>query len=812
MRVRTWAVVALAVTVAVAGGWSYLWAQNGVEAEPDACLSADTSVYVRLNGTETFSDSFKKTAAHKAIYYSGLAQMVVPLVERAMNMALQQSNTPPNAQPVLATMHKVALHVLKHGATIGVVPRLLGTEATIVLHDAGKNGLADEIQSRVQDFLEIKKVDGHDLYTLTFAAQRGQNVQVGWWKHGPHLAVTIGFGDPMAAFKRANGEGSNLTNSPKYGSYKAKAEFDPASQVWVDFETLMLQVPIPQVQTFLDQSGLRGLKGIKVQVGFEGDAVRTDIDALTGKRDGFLNLFDGPPLSLEKLPALPGDTQAVMASSLDAAGAYDVVIGTARKLIETFHPEQADRIDAHLAKINHFLGYNLRDDLLAALGDSMLIYQSSLDGPLGFGGISLAVAVRDKQRLAATLDKQVALLTAQDSKAFVERKAVEGMDLWIGGYREGGFPLAPTIGLNDDWMVVGIFSPAQVLRFFRLQKEDTGRWKAPARLEKLMAHSGQEGHGFIVTDPGPLARALASTIPMIAAMARNASPELELDLTKLPDIEKMVSGIFAGVAVYSVDDQGLHLVSHSAVPMSGLGGLTAGIGVAALLPAVQSARDAARLTQDRNNQKQIGLAIHNYHDVFKALPRGTDRRASNLKVEQRLSWMASVLPFVEQTAAYDKLDFSQPWDSEVNAAVTGSKIPSFQNPLSKDSPANSTHYVGIAGVGKDAPTLKVDHPRAGVFGYDRETSFRDIRDGTSNTIAVMGVNKQLGPWGQGGPSSVRGLTAKPYIHGPDGFGTDHRGVNALLADGSVRTISKDVDPAVLEALVTKSGGEVVNLK
>ena len=118
----------------------------------------------------------------------------------------------------------------------------------------------------------------------------------------------------------------------------------------------------------------------------------------------------------------------------------------------------------------------------------------------------------------------------------------------------------------------------------------------------------------------------------------------------------------------------------------------------------------------------------------------------------------------------------------------------------------------MAGVGKDAPLLKTDHPRAGVFGYNRVTRLRDITDGTSNTIAVTEVNKKLGPWAQGGGSTIRSLTKKPYINGPDGIGGPWGGgggVQAAFADGSVRFISEDIDPSVMKALVTIRGGETI---
>ena len=153
------------------------------------------------------------------------------------------------------------------------------------------------------------------------------------------------------------------------------------------------------------------------------------------------------------------------------------------------------------------------------------------------------------------------------------------------------------------------------------------------------------------------------------------------------------------------------------------------------------------------------------------------------------------------------------WNSDNNKKFTNAQIPTFLNPAYPANPkVAEIHYAGMAGVGKDAPLLKTEHKRAGIFGYNRVTKFRDITDGLSNTIMITEVNnKGAGPWAQGGESTIRSLTKKPYINGPDGIGGRKKlgAVHVLLADGSVRLISKDIDPAVMEALATKGGGEVV---
>jgi hypothetical protein len=159
-------------------------------------------------------------------------------------------------------------------------------------------------------------------------------------------------------------------------------------------------------------------------------------------------------------------------------------------------------------------------------------------------------------------------------------------------------------------------------------------------------------------------------------------------------------------------------------------------------------------------------------------------------------------------------DLKKGWDDPANRKAAELPLALFLNPSAGEQKVNGlpvTEYVGLAGVGADGPTLPVTSPRAGVFAYDRVTRLEDIKDGTSNTIMISECNKDLGSWAAGGRATIRALTKKPYIDGPDGLGGHPEGMQVGLADGSVRFISKSIDPTVLEALTTINGGEAITL-
>ena len=121
-----------------------------------------------------------------------------------------------------------------------------------------------------------------------------------------------------------------------------------------------------------------------------------------------------------------------------------------------------------------------------------------------------------------------------------------------------------------------------------------------------------------------------------------------------------------------------------------------------------------------------------------------------------------------------------------------------------------TPYIGIAGVGIDAPSLPKSNTRSGVFGYDRQTTLADIKDGPATSMMIAESGRMNGPWLQGGPATVRGLdTANmPYIGFGRQFGGRHPAcVLIAFADGSVRAVDERINPRVFEALSTIAGGE-----
>lgn len=243
--------------------------------------------------------------------------------------------------------------------------------------------------------------------------------------------------------------------------------------------------------------------------------------------------------------------------------------------------------------------------------------------------------------------------------------------------------------------------------------------------------------------------------------------------------------------------------------------------------AICSVREAAQRTACRNNLRQLGLALEGYHDSNSAFPRGTVP-SDTMPPEKRLSWLTAIHPYIEVGPVL-LLDKKKAWDSDENRVVKGRLYPKDGSPervivFGEISlfrcPNNANridsrlpgviHYVGSAGTGADAAELPKGDRRAGVFGFDRNTKLKEIKDGVATTLLMMETAMDNGPWTAGGPATVRGLdTARsPYLGAGRQFGGTHLGVaNMLFVDGSVRLLADSVNPQVLEAMVTVAGGE-----
>jgi prepilin-type processing-associated H-X9-DG protein len=262
------------------------------------------------------------------------------------------------------------------------------------------------------------------------------------------------------------------------------------------------------------------------------------------------------------------------------------------------------------------------------------------------------------------------------------------------------------------------------------------------------------------------------------------------------------------------------------------------------MPAAQRARDASYRTACANNLRQIGLALHNYHDLYKAFPPGCTSYGSG-DPYPFLSWQTRLLPFLDQEAVWDQTVQAYALDRNFsdNPPHVGlaTVLPMFTCPADgRTSEAQKTRgylvaftsYLGVEGQSVD----RTD----GVFYLDSHVRMSDITDGTSNTLMAgerpPSADLFYGWWYAGQGQAVTGScdeflgVREINIAGPSFFGCMNgpyrydigqaknqcdqfhfwslhmEGAHFLFADGSNRFLAYDAD-AVMPALASRNGGE-----
>lgn len=278
-----------------------------------------------------------------------------------------------------------------------------------------------------------------------------------------------------------------------------------------------------------------------------------------------------------------------------------------------------------------------------------------------------------------------------------------------------------------------------------------------------------------------------------------------------------------------------------------------GVLIALMLPAVQAAREAARRCSCCNNLKQIGLALHMYHDTCKRLPAGWSAYDPATGQPHWFGlpgwgWAAKILSHMEQTALEQNLiRFDLPITDPANQqarvfSIATDRCPSdigqntfvlpggelYLGPGSYTPVELATgNYVGMFGtqdLHEVCPGPGGQCEGNGTFFLNRGLRLSEIRDGLSQTFIVGERSSKWAPstWvgmvtgGWHAPARIVGVAAYPPNseqtpeHSFHNFSSFHpTGTHFLLGDGSVRLVSQTIDPALFYALATRNAGDVV---
>ena len=191
-------------------------AQNRVTQSPDTLIPKDTLLFVRWDGTKAHAQAFSETAAHEALYESGL----VPMLEKAFSGLASQAG--PAGGILDGPAGQAFNHVKDHGVRLSVAlaapgpngPPMPMPYAVAVLPQAGQfaEPLGQLIQRNGHIEVDSQEIDGRQISTFIIPDSPG--IEVGWWVEGEHLMVTAGMNALPLAVAVASGEAPNITANP----------------------------------------------------------------------------------------------------------------------------------------------------------------------------------------------------------------------------------------------------------------------------------------------------------------------------------------------------------------------------------------------------------------------------------------------------------------------------------------------------------------------------------------------------------------------------------------------------------------------
>ena len=294
-----------------------------------------------------------------------------------------------------------------------------------------------------------------------------------------------------------------------------------------------------------------------------------------------------------------------------------------------------------------------------------------------------------------------------------------------------------------------------------------------------------------------------------------------------------------------------------------------GILIALLLPAVQAAREAARRAQCSNNLKQIGLALHNYHDTHRTFPAFAFMTLASEHgdgFEYKVDWVVNILPYMEMQALYDQYDPYYTWCHEENQETVTTRLAPFECPSTPGGTGlldTDKMSSGVLAINPNATAWSADYggnqghrcslllpeqassatARRGLFyralkGWQR---MADVRDGTTNTIAVWesagrdkpylfgqvwydsdGNLKTIYPeqqswaggnaffcysWSRDGTQNGGSYVINATNQNTSPYSFHPGGINVAAADGSVHFVSETMNNLAFLALLTVDGGD-----
>ena len=647
------------------------------------------------------------------------------------------------------------------------------------------------------------------------------------WHQG-YLILGIGDGAADQIIKRFGGK-------PPAWLTKIRADLTVERPATVHFlnirRALATALPLGGLQALKVSTalGLDRLNHYASVSGLEGiGAVSRAQLSLDGEPRGLFGLLESAPLKAGDLAAVPRDATFALATRFNA----EKTLNKLMELVGQFDPNTQQQFKNELAAIEKQLGFRLIEDVFASLGDTWCVYNSPGEGGLVFTGLTAVVPVKDRQKLIAAHDKLLALV--RSANAEMARLNADGNDVRrrpngvvISDFKFAGntvhflnfigdkVPFAPAWCISDRELILSLYPQMIKARLARTARDGS---LADVPEVALLFKGDRQPSAVFYQDTRSVFRLGYPVLHVFAAFICSELQQegVDIDISLLPSMAAIEPHLQPGVSALYVGKDGLRWESRQTLPGVGSAPLAlAFVGFFSVravaverqdfdiqdVPATAPAKildlegitpAGAQRTVSTNNLRQIGIAMHNFHDVHKQFPAadgaGKDRKP-------KLSWRVHILPFIEQQSLFNQFKLDEPWDSAHNKKLIDKMPKVYATPGSKVADKHMTNYLTVRG--KDT-----------MFPPGQATRMSHLRDGTSNTAMVLEVNDEHAV-----------IWTKPDDFEPDKddplkgvVGLRSGKFLVLLGDAAVLTLPDTLSKETIKAMYTRAGGEPASFR
>jgi len=559
-------------------------AVRAAEGDPERLLPAGTQIFVRWDGIEPHRDAFDKTALGKMMkgdmgkFLSSVYSQVQETLGSNLTVGELLQGVPPDQLKKMVADAQEAPKMLtmlgEHGFLIGLeVGGNIGQPeayATLVIPDAGAKpepvfGTLRLVAALAKEEVKSKKINDTTVYSLSTGP-----VTAAWWVDGKHIVLSAGIATPEDLVKRAHGDDKRLPDNPLFKKLKDFKEFETAARAYVDLAALVkLGGSVNKdVDSILDELGLKQLKSALIYSGFEDEAERGvfELELTDGPRKGLLNLTSGKPFTLKDVPPLPRDVLNWSMSDFDPKLLYDEGRQVTEKILKIVAPDQLPRVEDLLKKLDTDLGVDLRKDLLGALGNRLATYTSPAEGFLTLGQTVL-IEVKDEKKLEDALKQAIkgaAKLAGVD--VTIKNRTYHGVALHEVHVRQQGFIYVPTYTIHDGWLAVAYY-PQPVQGFILRSKKVVGSWKPGPQAQMGFTKLPQEFVSVYYSDPRPTLNFVLSLAPLVGGVVESFLPDSRFDVGLIPNAHEVTRHLFPNITVGTVKGNVIRLDTRASLAL-----------------------------------------------------------------------------------------------------------------------------------------------------------------------------------------------------------------------------------------------------